>query len=53
MKTKVMIETNMDKEEVEVMDEMEVTVVDEVGITITTTRKGKAQQKAMEEAIQT
>lgn len=56
MKAKGMIETNVAEAEVEAVDEVEVAVVDEVGITTTTipttsTRKGKAQHKAVEEAI--
>ena len=58
MKGKAVIETNMAEAEVEAVDEVEVVVVDEVGITTTiiptaTTRKGKAQHEAVEEAIRT
>ena len=53
-----MIETNAAEAEVEAVDEAEVAVVDEVGITTTTisattTRNGKVQHEAVEEAIQT
>ena len=58
MKGKAMKETNVTEAKVEVVDEVEVVVVDEVGITTTiipttTTRKGKAQHEAVEEAIRT
>ena len=58
MKGKAVIETNMAKAEVEAVDEAEVVVVDEVRITTTTipattTRKGKVQHEAVEEAIRT
>ena len=53
-----MIETNAVEAEVEAVDEAEVAVADEVGITTTTipattTRKGKVQHEAVEEAIRT
>ena len=58
MKAKAMIETNVADAKVEAVDDVEVAVMDEVGITATTiptttTRKGKAQHEALEEAIRT
>ncbi|KAE8681376.1 hypothetical protein F3Y22_tig00111330pilonHSYRG00435 [Hibiscus syriacus] len=53
LRANAMIETNVDKAEVEAMDEVEVEVVDEARITTTTMRKEKAQHEAVEESIQT